>query len=204
MRILIELPTWLGDTVMATPSIENLLNFYKNSQVILIGSPVSVEIFKNHPNITETYILNKKYLSFFKLAKKLGKFDIFLSLRSSIRSGFFKLLISSDFKYQYIKSEFKNGHQVEKYNNFINKSINTNFSPGYLVIHTDSALAKESFSLNKKKPILGINPGASYGNAKRWYPEEFAKVAAKLSTKFDIIIFGGPNEQDIAMEIQKL
>ena len=27
MKILIELPTWLGDTVMTTPAIENLVNF---------------------------------------------------------------------------------------------------------------------------------------------------------------------------------
>ncbi|MBT6922200.1 MAG: lipopolysaccharide heptosyltransferase II, partial [Candidatus Ruthia sp.] len=50
---------------------------------------------------------------------------------------------------------------------------------------------------------LGINPGASYGSAKRWYPQEFAKVASKLSSKYDIIIFGGPNEVDIASDIEK-
>jgi|GEM_PF-4637449 heptosyltransferase-2 len=27
MKLLIELPTWLGDCVIATPAIENLLNF---------------------------------------------------------------------------------------------------------------------------------------------------------------------------------
>ena len=27
MKILIELPSWLGDTVMATPAIENLIKF---------------------------------------------------------------------------------------------------------------------------------------------------------------------------------
>jgi ADP-heptose:LPS heptosyltransferase len=32
MRILIELPTWLGDTVMATPAIEYLINFYNDSE----------------------------------------------------------------------------------------------------------------------------------------------------------------------------
>ena len=26
MKILIELPTWLGDAVMATPAIENIIN----------------------------------------------------------------------------------------------------------------------------------------------------------------------------------
>ena len=42
---------------------------------------------------------------------------------------------------------------------------------------------------NSSLPLLGINPGASYGSAKRWYPQEFAKVATELSQKFDILIF---------------
>ena len=52
-------------------------------------------------------------------------------------------------------------------------------------------------------PILGINPGASYGSAKRWYPEEFANVASELANQYDIVIFGGPGEKDIAMDIEK-
>ena len=52
--------------------------------------------------------------------------------------------------------------------------------------------------------ILGINPGASYGSAKRWGLNQFAKVAIKLSDKFDIIIFGGIDEQDFAKEIEKI
>ena len=51
--------------------------------------------------------------------------------------------------------------------------------------------------------MLGINPGASYGSAKRWYPQEFAQVAAKLSSEYDIVIFGGPDEIDIAKDIEK-
>ncbi len=53
-----------------------------------------------------------------------------------------------------------------------------------------------------KKPTLGINPGATYGSAKRWYPEEFAKVAMHFSKEYDIIIFGGTNEVKIALEIE--
>ena len=50
---------------------------------------------------------------------------------------------------------------------------------------------------------MGINPGASYGSAKRWYPKEFADVAIDLSNQYDIIIFGGPDEKDIANDIEK-
>ena len=37
-----------------------------------------------------------------------------------------------------------------------------------------------------------------------WYPDEFAEVAAKLSKKYNIIIFGGSGEKDIAIDIEKL
>jgi heptosyltransferase-2 len=53
------------------------------------------------------------------------------------------------------------------------------------------------------KPTLGINAGATYGSAKRWYPEKFAEVAANFSHNFDIIIFGGPNEIEMAKEIEQ-
>ena len=56
---------------------------------------------------------------------------------------------------------------------------------------------------NSSLPLCGINPGASYGSAKRWYPQEFAKVARELSNEYDIVIFGGSSEIDIAVDIEK-
>ena len=204
MRILVELPTWLGDAVMVSPALENLIRFHKGSEVILLGSSTSIEIFKNHPHVSQIQVLDKKYLSLFNLARRLGKFDKFFSFRNSLRSNILKLFISSNFKYQYKKNNFQNCHQVEKYNNFINKSLNTEFSAGELNIYPDNSL-KEKSNLNRKKlPMLGINPGASYGSSKRWYPEEFANVAAKLSSQYDITILGGPTEKEIAMDIQNL
>ena len=51
--------------------------------------------------------------------------------------------------------------------------------------------------------LLGINPGASYGSAKRWYPEKFSEVARELSSSYDIVIFGGIGEREIASDIEK-
>ena len=204
MRLLIELPSWLGDTVMATPAIENLIDFHKKSEVILIGSLISIEIFKNHPKVSNLHILDKNYLSLFLMTKKIGKFDLFFSFRNSMRSNFFKFFIKSDIKFNYKKSKFRNLHQVEKYNKFINKSLNINLLAKSLTIYSDVSLKKASNQMKKKQPMLGINPGASYGNAKRWYPEEFANVAADLCNQYDITILGGPSEKEIAMDIEKL
>ena len=197
MKLLIEIPAWLGDAVMATPAIENIANYYNEPEIILIGSFVSVETLKNNPKVAETYILEKKYLNLYKLAKKLGQFDVYFSFRSSFRAKLFKFLISSKNKYQFNKYKYRNLHQVEKYNDFVNDSLNIDFPAGQLRIHTKNS------KINKSKKILGINPGASYGSAKRWYPQKFAEVIEKLSKQFDIIIFGSTNEKDFSKEIEK-
>ena len=88
MKILVELPTWLGDTVMATPAIENLANFYNEIEITFIGSFVSIEAMKNHPKVVKTLVLDKKYTSLYKTAKDLGKFDVFFSFLSSFRTKF--------------------------------------------------------------------------------------------------------------------
>ena len=197
MKILIELPTWLGDTVMATPAIENLVNHFDNVEITLLGSFVSIAAFKNHPKVLKTYVLDKQYINLYKTLKDFDEFDVFLSFRSSLRSKFIKFYISSKSKYQFDKKKYIKDHQVEKYNNFINDSLNINTFASKLILHT-----KEKNTDGKNK-LLGINPGASYGSAKRWYPKEFAKVAIDLSSQYDIIIFGGPNEKDIAKDIEK-
>ena len=158
---------------------------------------MSIETLKNNPKVTETHILEKKYMNLYKLANKLGEFDVYFSFRSSFRAKLFKFLISSKNKYQFNKYKYRNLHQVEKYNDFVNDSLNIDFPAGQLRIHTKHS------KKNKSKKILGINPGSSYGTARCWYPEEFAKVATALSSKYDILIFGGPGEKDIAADIEK-
>jgi len=197
LKILIELPTWLGDAIMTTPAIENLANFHNDIEITLIGSFVSIETLKNHPKVVKTVVLNKKYTDLYNISRKIGSFDAFFSFRSSFRAKFLKFLISAKNKYQFDKNKYQNRHQVEKYNDFVNDSLSVDLTAEKLQIYGHD-IAKS------KKKILGINPGASYGSAKRWYPEEFSKVVRELSNQYDIVIFGGPSEKDIAMDIEKL
>jgi heptosyltransferase II len=197
MKILIELPTWLGDAVMTTPAIENIVKHFSGVEITLIGSFISIEALKNHPNIAKTYVLEKNYLHLFNSIKNFGKFDIFISFRSSVRSKLIKFCISSKRKYQFDKNKFLEGHQVEKYSNFVNFVTKTKQYPGKLKLHV-----KNELQVSNKK-LLGINPGASYGNAKRWYPEKFATVASELANDYDIIILGSVKEKEITLDIER-
>jgi heptosyltransferase II len=199
MKILIELPTWLGDAVMTTPAIENIENYFSKVEITLVGSFVALEALRNHPKVVAIYVIDKRLKSLYLFAKKAGEFDLFISFRNSARSTILKFFVSSKDKFQFDEKRYKNRHQVEKYNDFISESLNTNFLPGKLNIYPNLELVKSS-----KKPTVGINPGASYGDSKRWNTKKFAQVAAELSSNYEILIFGGEDETDIAAEIVSL
>jgi heptosyltransferase-2 len=200
MKLLIEIPTWLGDAVMCTPVIQNIITNFNNPEVTIIGSLSSIELFENNKKIKNTFVVEKNNLHINSFAKSLGEFDLFISFRGSFRSKLLQFFVLSKKKYQFNKNSYKGLHQVEKYNNFVNNSLNVKFSAGRLKLYPSSR--KSNF--NNSKLTLGINPGASYGNAKQWRPERFAEVASVLSSSYEIIIFGGPDEKKISGDIEKL
>jgi heptosyltransferase II len=54
--------------------------------------------------------------------------------------------------------------------------------------------------------IVGINPGASYGIAKRWFPDRFAAVADELARhcKARILLFGAQSDMPVVEEVAAL
>jgi len=198
VNFLIELPTWLGDTIMTTPAIENLVKNYKNSNFTFIGFNSSAEIFSNHPNTTKIYVLKRGYKHLYKNAKLLGEYDVFISFRNSIRSYFFSKLVRAKEKFHYSHKKYEAPHQVEKYNSFVSDSLGFKSLPDVLKIYSDDL----DTCLNQNKKYIGINPGATYGSAKRWSPEKFAEVAKTFVEDYEILIFGADSETDFASSIE--
>ena len=198
MKLFIEIPTWLGDAIMATPAIENIIKNFDYAEVTIFGSFVSTKIFENHPKVRniivdETKKSRNRYFSLYTLSRQIGKFDVAFSFRSSFTTKFFFFLLNSRKKFIFNKSS-EEKHQVLKYNDLVNHSLKSNLEAGDLKLYFSP--------FTYEKPTLGINPGATYGSAKRWYPSEFAKVAISLASKYNIVIFGGPTEIDIATDIE--
>ena len=198
-RIFLEIPTWLGDAIMTTPAIENLIKTYPNAKITLLGSFVSTQAFKGYKNIDKVIVdatkkSGNRYKNLINLAKSIGQVDLAISFRRSISSKFMMFFIKAKKKFNYKRLTKKEIHLALRYNDFVNKSLNLTNEAG------DLKLYFKPFEYSK--PTLGINPGATYGSAKRWYPQEFAKVAIELSAKYDIVIFGGPGETEIAKDIE--
>jgi heptosyltransferase II len=196
VKALIELPNWLGDCVMLTPAFDNIINYYNDIEITIFGAKTSIDLIKSHPKIVKTLTIDSKNKFSYKTFSNLGYFDVYFSFRSSIRAKIIKFIINATSKYQFNHGKHPKRHQVEKYVDFVNFSLNTNYDSGSLSCYLNTS------NNNLASKILGINPGASYGSAKRWYPEQFAKIAIELSKNFDIMIFGSANELEFAIEIE--
>lgn len=200
-KIFIEIPSWLGDAIMASPAICNIIKTYPNSEITLLGSFVSTKAFENYPNIKrviedKTKKSGNRYKNLISLAKSVGEIDLAISFRRSFSSKFMMFFIKAKKKFNYRRLTKKEIHLAIRYNDFVNKVLHLNNEVG------DLKLYFKAFSY--QKATLGINPGATYGSAKRWYPEEFAKLAVSLASKYDIVIFGGPSEVDVARDIENI
>lgn len=211
MKILIILPNWLGDAVMATPAIELLSTYYPRARFTFVGSFVSIEALKYHPKcemaiVDETKKSSSRIKATYELAKKLGSFDMAISFRNQIHSSLLLKLTGT-----VLCIAKKSWHSMFLLSHTPSIKADKHLSRQYAelaMLNTDrwdkSTPPLKLYIEPKKfeKPTMGINAGATYGSAKRWYPERFALVAREFSSKFDIIIFGGPNEVEMAAEIE--
>ena len=52
-------------------------------------------------------------------------------------------------------------------------------------------------------PVIGVSPGAAYGNAKRWLPERFAEAAGLIAKRLGatVALFGSEAERDLCEKI---
>jgi heptosyltransferase-2 len=210
-RILIILPNWLGDALMATPAIELLAQVHPNARFTFVGSYVSIEALKHHPLceraiVDETKKASSRLLATYKLARELGSFHLAVTFRNQFHSSLLLRLTDtvlclakkswhSAFLLSHTPKIRSNQHLCLQYAQL---AMSNNYKWNHEAPPLALYIPKKTFA----KPTLGINAGATYGSAKRWYPERFAEVGATFSEKFDILIFGGPNEIAMAKEIE--
>jgi len=62
--------------------------------------------------------------------------------------------------------------------------------------------ARHIAALGMAFPVIGISPGAAYGNAKRWLPDRFAEVARKFAPmSAAVLVFGSASERPLCEEV---
>jgi len=97
-------------------------------------------------------------------------------------------------------------HQIHEYLHLA-AALGTNaepLPPQLFVAPEEIEAAKKKFDLEKNdRPIIGLNPGAEYGPAKRWPVEKFIAAAKEIQQRTNCtwLLFGGKSDATITNQI---
>jgi heptosyltransferase-2 len=224
-NLLIRGVNWIGDGVMTLPALRTLRKAIPEAKISLLVKPWVSPLFENNPNIDEIIIYGNEFKGVkgkIKLSRMLKKkkFCSSILFQNAFDAALITFLAGIKERVGYnrdgrgllmttavsVPKNEREVHQINYYLNLLEQiGIHAGYSSPYIYLTLDERLYARDILKDMKRPILGINPGATYGSAKRWFPERFAEIANWFikDTLGSVIIFGGKNEVDIAQEIDK-
>lgn len=224
-RIFIRGVNWIGDAVMTIPAINSLRMAFRDAEISILLKPSVAPLFEKNPHIDDILIYEDRFkgiigkinLANFLKSQSFSRAFLFqnafdaalLAFLAGIpeRTGYNRdgrgFMLTKPVKFS---GEDRVIHHIDYYLNLLRSAgIQAEYSKPYIFQSIDERIEARKLISILRSPILGINPGAAYGSAKRWLPERFAEVAVKFikENNGSVVIFGGKGEGSIALEIER-
>lgn len=227
-KILVRMPNWIGDFVMAIPVLHDLRKAYPKAEITALCTTPFVSLIKKDPNINDVIGFSRDRRFFPKTsmgASLIGElrrrhFDTGVLLTNSFSSAFHFYLgnVKNRIGFHDANRKFllnkgmdfperrKQQHLVITYKMLLAPlgiEISDTRPSLYL---TDEEIENARNSVPEGMQIIGINPGAAYGSAKCWIPERFREVARDLISKDPnrvVIFFGDKKTKDLVDSITR-
>ena len=221
-----RVPNWLGDNVLVLPAVNALRKALPDAKIsVMVKSSMAdfwrmtcvddiipFSFSKGFKGITERW----------KFAKKLKKesFDSVLIFPNSFDSALVPWLAGiservgwpTDGRNFLLNNKIskpvhlKNNQQFLTYiyliEKWIGKKVQAETDLSLKIPEKEKEIVKNEI-VNLKNPIIGLNPGATYGTAKCWPAKYFANIAVKIheEKKANVIIVGGPGDAKVCGEV---
>ena len=231
-KILVVLPNWVGDAVLATPALRALRKQYADSKITFLLRPYLAELFGGNQWADDMIYWPGRKKGFKRqttltLIKQLrtAEFDMVVLLANSVRSALISSLAKIPRRVGYDRDgrgmfltdkllpDRYNGRFLPvsalKYYLNIADYLSCRTSNYQLELPTEPQFEHEVESLfvrhglDASKGFAVINPGASFGPAKCWQAESFARTADHLAEKYglNIVVSCSPREVPIARKV---
>lgn len=221
--ILVRGVNWVGDAVMTLPALRALRLANPGSRIALLVKPWVSPVFENNPNVDELIIYSEEHrglkgrLRLAGLLRSYG-FSRAVLFQNAIDAALIAFLAGIPERIGYSRDarrvlltkavpfdKYAAGlHHVRYYLNLLEKAgFAVKSSRPWIYLSLDERLDARKQLVGLRPPVVGINPGATYGSSKRWHPDRFAEVAKRVVDDLggSVVIFGGPSEAGIAEEI---
>ena len=231
-RILIRMPNWVGDCVMATPALDRIRRRFPNAHIALAAKGYVTKVLKDGPWADEVIEIpgESGLVALAASARRLRRrrFCMAILLTNSLGSAVAARLAGIRVVLGYardgrtflltdrLRAPRENGRHkptpMPEYYGAIADYLKCPAGDGKLTLCTGKsdeeaadAIIKEC-RLDSSRPLAALNPGAAFGAAKCWPPEYFAAAGDALVRDYgmQVIVLCGPNEKRTANRIVSL
>ncbi len=233
MKIMIRATNWVGDAIMALPALRAIRQCHADAHISIVARPYVADIYRDQHVSDELipYDPNREHRGWTGRAKlaadlRARKFDIALLLQNAFDAAWLAWRAQIPQRIGYARDARslllttaipvpKPGeippHEKFYYLELLRRAGWLDQLPGesHITLHVPDATrhrATQTLLEAGSRPHatrIAVGAGASYGSAKCWPPDRFAKTLnAYLShTDADVILFGTPSELPVSAAI---
>ena len=230
-RILIRGTNWIGDAVMSEPALSAIRQAFPKAMITLLVKPAIAELYQQHPAIDRLLVYehrgrHARLSGKWRLACELrrGRFDLAILFQNAFEGALLTFLAGIPRRYGYrtdgrgfllsdaidVLQRTNLEHQTHYYLDLLRPlGITASTTvPRLFVSESEEQRMSQRLAEAGVQPterLIGLNPGSTYGSAKRWLPERFAQTANRLVEQFGgrVAIVGAMGEEALGEAIAK-
>ena len=214
MNVLVKAPNWLGDAVMALPLLRSLRAMDPGGRVGVLTRAAFADLYQGAP-VDEVLVHERggpgPFLRTVGEIKK-RRFDAAVVVPRSFSAAFLAFAAGVPRRIGYrgrgrsllltdgLPRPSDRRHRVLEYHHLLSAlGAPPAVEPPRLDLRPEAvAWAEQALPGG---PWIGLNPGATYGAAKQWFPDRFAELGRRLSARGRIAVVGGPAEAELGRRV---
>ncbi|MFZ5875326.1 MAG: lipopolysaccharide heptosyltransferase II [Nitrospirota bacterium] len=220
--LLVRAPNWIGDAVMATPTLTALRHGLPGTKITVLARSGVADVLIGHPAIDELLVddhrgAHRGPIGRWRLASEIRRrgFDAALLLTNSFGSALVTAAARVPVRVGY-RTDARGPlltialappkpvpHMTRYYLGLAAPWGVTGNPRAVSLTVTDSERAAADrrlveWGIGSDDRVAGLNPGAAYGSAKRWPADRFAAVAARLAREGTaVVVLGAASERKL-------
>ena len=216
---------WLGDAVMSLPAIRAIRQIFPHAHIALVARPWVADLYAREGSIDRIipYTAQKGIAAKRAFAAQLRRerFDAAILLQNAFDAALLAWLAGIPTRIGYNRDgrgllltqaiPVPEPGDIPRHQRFYYMELlrRAGMIEGFYDIGAirlegiDEARAAGAVHLARlgiAGSVVGVSPGAAYGNAKRWIPERFAAVAQSLAPSA-VLLFGSAGERPLCESV---
>ena len=233
-RLLVRGPNWIGDAVMCEPALSAVRGLFPEAEVTLLVKPTVAELLAHHPAVDHTLVYEdrRKHVGLagkWALADELRRrrFDLAILFQNAFEAALISFLAGIARRYGYatdgrgwlLTDPIERGpktvrkHQVQYYLDLL-RPLGADGSAAAPKLFLSEQEEREMTAKLAERGVgagdlvIGLNPGSTYGGAKRWLPDRFAETVQRVADdqrrtgrQAHVVIVGAKGEEALARSI---